>query len=200
MRVWRKKPQEEASGASVARAALASASHEGLAREALQVLTQSPCPDRVGIWLEPEANAQSLNEWSGAFQGLVSDRRAKEECPPEWKMLSLEALWPEHLLTRAEPFEQNLDASVRNAVIGQLVGLRRALWVPIADQGSDLGSDQGQGCLGRVRGLILLGSEGDSLAPFLEQAKSVAAELALALRAEEQFRAVRIRNAELDLV
>lgn len=200
MRVWRKKPQEEASGASVARAALASASHEGLAREALRVLTQSPCPDRVGIWLEPEANAQSLNEWSGAFQGLVSDRRAKEECPPEWKMLSLEALWPEHLLTRAEPFEQNLDASVRNAVIGQLVGLRRALWVPIADQGSDLGSDQGQGCLGRVRGLILLGSEGDSLAPFLEQAKSVAAELALALRAEEQFRAVRIRNAELDLV
>lgn len=103
---------------------------------------------------------------------------------------------PEQLLLRPEHFEQDLDDSARNAVIGQLVGLRRALWVPVADQGYD----HGQGSLGCVRGLILLGNAVDSLAPFLARAKSVAAELALALRAEEHLRAVRVRNAELDLV
>ena len=177
---------------SVAAAALAGSSHEGLLREALRALTQGACPDRVGMWLEPDTDAQSPSRLSGAFHGLVWDRATREECPAEWKVLSLEPPLPEQLLLRAEPFEQNLDDSVRNAVIGQLVGLRRALWVPVADQWP--------GCLGRVRGLILLGSISKPLAPFLDGAKSVAAELALALRAEEQFRDVQIRNAELDLV
>src|SRR5262245_8436745 len=187
MRLWGKKTEEEAGGASVARAALAGGSHLELVREALSALTQAPCPDRVGVWLEPDASAQSASELSGTLHGLVSNRAAKEECQPEWKILSLEPPLPECLLTRAEPFEQNLEDSVRNAVIGQLVGLRRALWVPVADES-------------RVRGLILLGSVSSSLAPFLHRAKSVAGELALALRAEEQLRAVRIRDAELDLV
>lgn len=166
---------------------MAGASREQLLREALGALTQVPCPDRVGIWLEPDVNAQSPSEFSGAFHGLIWDRTAREECPPEWKLLSPEPHLPEHLLFRVEPFEQNLDDSVRKAVIGQLVGLRRALWVPVADQS-------------RIRGLILLGSVSNSLVHFLDRANSIAADLALALRAEEQFRAVRIRNAELDLV
>ena len=132
MRIWGKRT-EEASGASVARAAMAGGSHEGLAREALRTLTQAPCPDRVGVWLELDASAPSRSELSGAFRGFVSDRTANE-CPPEWNVLSLEAPFPEQLLLRAEPFEQNLDDSVQNAVIGQLVGLHRALWVPVADQ------------------------------------------------------------------
>lgn len=185
------------SEASVARAALAGAPREQLLREALRALAQAPCPDRVGIWLEPEPNAKSANELSGAFHGFVSDRALEEHCPPEWKVLSLEPPLPGQLLFRAEPIEQDLDGSARNAVIGQLVGLRRALWVPVADQG--LGCS-GPGCLNRVRGLILLGSVSNSLVSFLDRAKSVAAELALALGAEEQFRTVRIRNAELDLV
>ena len=196
MRIWGKKAEVTASPAGVAVVALAGTSHEGLAREALRTLTQTPCPDRVGIWLELDASAQPPSELSGAFHGLVWDRSAGEEIPPEWKILSLEAPLPEQLLLRAEPFEQNLDDSVRNAVIGQLVGLRRALWVPIADQGPEYG----QGSLGRVKGLILLGSAGSPLVPFLARTTSVAAELALALRAEEKFRAVQIRNAEIDLV
>src|SRR5215470_16025052 len=187
MRLWGKRAQEELAGASVARAALAGGAHEDLVREALRALTQAPSPDRVGIWLEPEANAQTPSQWSGAFHGLVWDRAAGEEYPPERKILSLEPPLPEHLLNRAEPFEQDLHDAVQNAVVGQLVGLRRALWVPVADEG-------------RVRGLILLGSISQSLTPFLNRAKSAAAELALALRAEEQLRAARIRTAERDLV
>lgn len=185
------------SRASVARAALAGESHIGLVREGLRALTQAPCPDRVGIWLEPEANPQSSSQWSGAFHGFVWDRTLRDECPPEWKVLSLEPPFPGQLLLRAEPFDQKLDDSVGNAVIGQLVGLRRALWVPVADQGPGC---LGLGCLGSVRGLILLGSVSHPLAPFVDRAKSVAAELALALRSEEQFRALRICNAELELV
>ena len=186
MRIWGKKAEGSKGSASVAAVALAGSSHEGLVREALGALTQSPCPDRVGVWLEPEPNAHSPSELSGAFHGLVWDRTAREECPPEWKILSLEPPLPEQLLLRPEPFEQNLDDSVRNAVIGQVVGLRRALWVPVADQS-------------RARGLVLLGSVSSSPALFLDRAKAVAAELALALQAEEQLRAVRIRVAELDL-
>lgn len=197
MRIWGKKAEvATGTGGGVAAVALAGRLHVDLVREALSVLTQPPGPDRVGIWLEPDANVQSPSELSGMFHGLVWDRSGSEETPPEWKILSLEAPLPEQLLLKTEPFEQNLDDSVRNAVIGQLVGLRRALWVPIADQGSE----RGQGLLGRVRGLILLGSVSSPLVSFRDRAKAIAAELALALRAEEQLRTVRIRNADLDLV
>lgn len=192
MRIWGKKAEAQAGAPSVAAAAVAGGSHDGLAREALLALTQMPCPDRVGVWLEPDADAQAPSGLSGAFHGLVWDRSTSEGIPPEWKILSLERPLPERLLLGTEPFEQNLDDSARNAVIGQLVGLRRALWVPI--------EDQDQTCCGRIRGLILLGSFSSSFGPFLGRAKSVAAELALALRAEEQSRAIRIRNAELDIV
>jgi signal transduction histidine kinase/ActR/RegA family two-component response regulator len=190
MRIWDKKAKEEPSAASVARAALAGASLEQLLQEALRALTQVPQPDRVGIWLEPNARAAPVNEFAGAFHGLVWDRTAKgkkDEYPPEWRILSLEPPLPERLLIRAEPLEQDLGDSVRNAVIGQLVGLRRALWMPIGDQE-------------HVRGLILLGSVNGPLSPFLERAKSVAAELALAMDAREQLHAVRIRNADLAMV
>ncbi len=187
MKIWGKKLKKEAESASVALAALGGATRGELLREALRVLTQRPHADRVGIWLEPDASAWRVNDFWGAFYGLVWDRGAKEESPPEWRILTLEPPLPEQILERGEPFEQDLEDSGRNAVIGQLVGLRRALWVPVADQN-------------RVRGLILLGRISGPTASFLERAKSVAAELALALEAEERLRAVRIRKADLALV
>ena len=188
MRIWGKQTKEEAGTASVARAALAGASRVQLLQEALRTLTQAPHPDRAGIWLEPGANVASVNEFSGAFRGLVWDHACGDNCPPEWKFLSLEPPLPEQqLLIGGKPFEQKLDDPVGNTVIGQLLGLRRALWVPIGDQN-------------RVRGLILLGSISRPLSPFLERAKSVAAELSLAMDAREQFQAARIRNAELSFV
>src|SRR5438045_9170180 len=75
MRVWGKKTEPEASGASVARVALGGASRKELVQEALRALTQAPQADRVGIWLEPEANTSSGNEFSGEFHGLVGPRR-----------------------------------------------------------------------------------------------------------------------------
>src|SRR5690348_18196396 len=73
MRLWGKRAEEQSCGARVARAALAGASREELLREALNSLSQDQHADRVGIWLEPDAGAESAKEVSGAFHGLVWD-------------------------------------------------------------------------------------------------------------------------------
>src|SRR5438105_8282075 len=132
MRVWRKKAEVAASAATVARAALAGASREELLREALRILAQGARTERVGIWLEPGAAVLAANPLGGIFHGVVWDRTAAEGCPPEWKVLSLEPPLPEQLLVDGRPFEQDLAGSARHALIGPLVGLRRALWAPVA--------------------------------------------------------------------
>jgi len=97
MRLWGKRAEEESCGASVARAALAGASRGELLREAMNSLTQQDQhADRVGIWLEPEAGAESARELSGAFHGLVWDR-AYSDSPREWTNLSVEPPLPEEL-------------------------------------------------------------------------------------------------------
>jgi signal transduction histidine kinase/CheY-like chemotaxis protein len=191
MQIWRKK--DETSGSGVARAALAGASHEELVRKALKTLTQDESADRVGVWLVPDSSPGRVNEFSPAFHGLMWDR-AGQECPREWMHLSLEPPLPEELLIGGKPVEQHLEASPENAVIGQLVGLRYATWIPVANRGQVQGQVKGQ-----VKGLILVGSKGRPLGSVRERAVNVAAELALALELEDQHNFTRIRNADLAL-
>ena len=185
MRIWRKKREEETAGSSVARAALAGASHEELVREALKTLARDEAADRIGVWLAPDSNPGIPNEFSPAFHGLIWDR-AGQEWPREWMHLSLEPPLPEELLIGGKPVEQRLEAAQGNAVIGQLVGLRHATWIPIANR------RQG-------KGLILVGSKSKPPDSARERATSVAAELALALEVEDQQSLTRIRNADLNL-
>jgi signal transduction histidine kinase/CheY-like chemotaxis protein len=67
------------------------------------------------------------------------------------------------------------------------VGLRRALWVPVADST-------------HVKGLILLGSKSKPLSSSAERANFLAAELGLALAMEGRLQDARIRTADLGLV
>lgn len=187
MKVWCQKSQEEPNRFSVSSAALAGAPRQQLVREGLKTLLQDADADRVGIWVERAEKNASAAEFAGTFYGLVWDRAAGEDCPPEWKVLSLEPPLPAQPLIQGKPFEQDLEDSSRNPVIGQLVGLRRALWVPVGDPN-------------QVRGLILLGSRGKPLVSSLVLANSVAAELALALEVEEQRRDARIRKADFALI
>ncbi len=186
MRVWGKKAEEETHGCSVARAALAGASRWELLREALKSLTQDQHADRVGVWLEPDGSAESAKELSGAFHGLVWDR-IHSDTPREWRNLSVEPPLPEELWLTGRTVEQEFAASSAKPLIGQLVGLRRALWIPVATRNL-------------VKGLILLGSKGRPLASSRGRAESVAAELALALELQDQLRFNRTRNADLALV
>lgn len=183
MRVWWKKTGEESSQPGVSRAALAGASRDELLREALEELAREGKADRLGVWLEADPNAKHQGGVPAAFHGLVWDREVQEN-PREWMNLSVEPPLPEELLLAGKTVEQDVESFPERLIIGPLLGLRRAFWIPVADK------DQ-------FRGVILAGSKGKQIAFSRERAESVAAELALALGLEEQQRNLRMRNADL---
>jgi signal transduction histidine kinase/ActR/RegA family two-component response regulator len=186
MRIWRKKPDSQANGRGVARAALDGASGEELLHQALKTLSHQSPESRIGVWLEPNLGACSEIEMRGGFRGVVWDR-GNADTPPEWAHLSVEPPLPHDLLLRGKTAEQDLEALAPNTIIGLLVGLRHALWVPIERRE-------------HLRGVILAGSFGTSEAIPRELVESVAAELGLALGLEEEQRTIRVRDADLKLI
>jgi signal transduction histidine kinase/CheY-like chemotaxis protein len=186
MRIWMKKPETESSGRGVARAALNGASRKELLREALKALARRGPSGRFGVWLEADSNASAQNAFATGFHGMVWDR-GNSETPQEWATLSVEPPLPEELLLRGKTVDQDLEAFPANPIIGLLVGLRHALWVPI-------------GRKEQLKGVILAGSTGKQPACSREHVESVAAELALALGLEEEHRIARLRNEDLGAV
>jgi hypothetical protein len=183
MRVWGKKRETEFGATGVARAALAGASREELLRAALQALTREGSADRIGVWTEPDSDNSYHGEGSAEFRGMVWDRENPEN-PSEWRNLSAAPPLPDELLLGGKTVEEDLDSFPERPIIGQLLGLRHALWIPVAEEG-------------RLRGVILAGSKGKHLALSRERAESLAAELALALERLEQQKILRSRNADL---
>jgi len=186
MRIWVKKAETKSSGRGVARAALNGASRKELLQEALKSLAQQGRAGRFGVWLEADSNASPQNAFATGFHGMVWDR-GNSETPPEWASLSVEPPLPEELLLRGKTVEQDLEAFPANPIIGLLVGLRHALWVPIARKE-------------QLKGVILAGSMGKQRACSREHVESVAAELALALGLEEEQKIARLRNEDLGAV
>src|SRR5260370_5817267 len=80
-----------------------------------------------------------------------------------------------------------MEAVSANPMIGLLVGLRHALWVPIERKE-------------QLKGIILAGSLGKQPAIPRERVESVAAELALALGLEEEQRIARLHEADFTVV
>jgi signal transduction histidine kinase/CheY-like chemotaxis protein len=183
MRVWRKKAEEETIRAGVAHTALAGASREELLRAALQGLAKEGYADRIGVWTEPETRGMRHHGDPVAFRGLVWDRENPEN-PREWMNLSFAPPLPEELLLGGKAVEEDLEASPKRPIIGQLLGMRRALWIPVASKD-------------RLRGVILAGSKRKQLALSRDRAEATAAELALALELAEQQRILRSRNSDL---
>jgi signal transduction histidine kinase/FixJ family two-component response regulator len=186
MKLWRKNTENDSSGRGLARAALDGASRKELLREALKRLAQQGRSCRVGVWLEKDSNGGPQNEFAAGFRGMVWDR-GSTETPQEWTQLSVEPPLPEQLLLRGKTAEQDLQASPPNPILGLLVGLRHALWVPIERKE-------------QLKGVILAGSAGKQPAISRESVESVAAELALALGLEEEETAARLRNDDLNIV
>jgi signal transduction histidine kinase/CheY-like chemotaxis protein len=167
----------------VARAAVAGASREELLKEALKALGREENADRLGVWVEAEPNLSLQTEGPGRFQGLVWDRE-NGEMPAEWAHLSVEPPLPEESLFAGKSVEQDLEAVPERPVIGPLVELRRATWIPIERNR-------------QLKGVILAGSRGNRPVTRLEEMQSIAAELALAIGLEEEQKIARIRNADL---
>jgi signal transduction histidine kinase/FixJ family two-component response regulator len=183
MKVWAKKREFETRNRSVARAALTGASHRELIQEALSVLTHQHSADRVGVWLPHDPLSLPSGSFPTVLQGLVWDR-FNPDLPKEWRSLSLEPPLPEELLLDHISVEQDLAGFPAKLLLGPLLGLRHALWTPVA------GKEQ-------VRGLILLGGKVRPAAQLRELAVSIAAELALALELQKQLNSANLRAADL---
>ena len=182
MRVWGSKTAKASKQLlGVARAAVAGASRDELLKEAVKALGSEGNADRIGVWMEAESSLQ--HEGPGRFQGLVWDRE-NGEMPFEWSHLSIEPPLPEESLFAGKCVEQDLEAIPDRSVIGPLVELRRATWIPIERNG-------------QLKGVILAGSRGKQEVMRLDKMQSIAAELALAIGLEEEQRSAGIRNADL---
>jgi signal transduction histidine kinase/AmiR/NasT family two-component response regulator len=178
----KKTPQEIAAG-GVLRAARAGAGRETWIRIAIDELAMEPSIERIGIWLEPAA--QDGDRGTVVFSGAVWERSAGN-LPPEWRKISAEAPLPREVLNGTSSVEHELAGTSNAPMLGPLVELQRALWVPII----------GHRILG---GLILAGTrEKQTLLPRAK-VERIAEELGLLLEIEEERRLARERQEDLTL-
>ena len=144
MRVWKKQPGEGWTGRGVARAAAAGVTGHELAKEAVAFLVANTVVDRIGVWIK--WSDVTANDAPGlrSFRGVVADGNG-ETTPTEWERLSPEAPLPPDLLASGKTVEQDLDGAPYPPILGVLVGMERALWVPVE-------------CHGRLRGVLFAGT------------------------------------------
>jgi signal transduction histidine kinase/CheY-like chemotaxis protein len=185
MWAWRKKHDEESAWRGAARAGLAGASRAELMREAIHSLSKDGSADRIGVWLEQDSPAGAERHAAACLRGMIWEAQG-EDTPKEWERLSLEPPLPQELLACGKSVDQELDVSQDQAMIGPLVGLRRALWTPIEGKG-------------HLRGVLLTGSRRKLPSLPCDLAESVAAELALAMEFEQEQRLARERHADVRL-
>jgi len=185
MKVWGKKEESQPTRRGIAQAALEGASHAELVAELLQLFADDHTVDRLGVWIECSRSGEWEEEGPGSFRGAVLDRD-REATPAEWTRLSPEAALPPEILRSGRSFEQDLEASSASALIGPLVEMRRALWVPVAKNG-------------RLRGVLLAATRGKNRSFSQARFEAAAAQLELALELEEEQRIARERYADTGL-
>jgi signal transduction histidine kinase/AmiR/NasT family two-component response regulator len=178
----KKTPQQVIAG-GVVRAARAGAGREEWMRIAIDELAMEPTIARVGIWLEPPA--EQGDKGTIVFSGSVWERHAGN-LPPEWRKISAEAPLPREVLNGTSSVEYELESTSNAPMLGPLVELQRALWVPIL----------AHRILG---GLILAGTrEKQTLLPRVK-VERIAEEIGLLLEFEEERRLARERQEDLAL-
>jgi signal transduction histidine kinase/CheY-like chemotaxis protein len=176
--------QREARG--LVRAARAGAGRDVWIREALLELQMEPGAERLGVWLDAPAGADTSPASRVVFRGEVRER-GQGNNPGNWTSLSVELPLPLDLLSSGKTAELTLPGELRDPLLGPTLGMRHVLWVPVFGQNL-------------LRGLILMAAQdaGSPLPRVL--AEEVAAELAVSLEWEEQNRLARERQADLGLI
>jgi signal transduction histidine kinase/FixJ family two-component response regulator len=167
----------------VARTAARRIARRDLIQEAVQSLLVTTKADRIGAWME-SVDAERLPGCAFAgFRGIVADRDG-ETTPSEWERLSPEAPLPLDLLKSRKSVEQVLGGATDQTILGALVEMRRAAWVPVEIRG-------------RLRGVLLAGSRKRRGALPVQLLESAAADLALAVELDEERRSARERQADI---
>src|SRR5579863_1595120 len=186
MHLWRsRKADVEFHPKGVARAVVEGASREELAGEAIQLLRERSDADRIGVWLEPQAQDKEECERALGFRGVIWEKGV-EATPPEWRRLSPEFPLPQELLS-GKTVDQKLDVSGKETLLGPLIEMQRALWVAIARAG-------------RIRGVLLAATRTKQRVLPKCLFESVAAELLLAVELEEEKKSARERRTDLLMV
>jgi signal transduction histidine kinase/ActR/RegA family two-component response regulator len=143
-------------------AAASGVSEEELLRHAVETMLEVSHADRVGVWVERTGDPDTL-------RGLVRERTA-QAAPREWNRLAMALPFLRPLYVRGETLEQELAGPATETLIGPMLEMRRAVWVPLR---------QGDRTLG-----VLFAATRRRGTPLAAAAlQSVASELALALGA-----------------
>jgi signal transduction histidine kinase len=183
MRFWEKPAPAAPATCGVARIAVEGGSRGDLVAEALRKLARGGDVTRAGVWLESEPSAAARGPLR--FHGALWDIEGQTPSG-EWSQLSPEAPLPPELIAGLQSVEQDLDHSHESMLIGALVELRRALWVPIEAKG-------------RLLGVLLAGTRRKPAVLPRELAENLAAELALAVELLDQQRAMSARQTDTAL-
>lgn len=167
------------------RTAARPSSRHDLIQDAVQFLLANAKADRVGIWLD-STDAERVPGCAFApFRGAVADRDG-ETTPPEWQKLSPESPLPVERMHGGKSVEQHLNGAPDQMILGVLVEIRRAVWVPVVIRG-------------RLRGVLLAGLRKKHGALPVRLLEAVSADLALAVELEEERELAQVRQADLAL-
>lgn len=176
MRPFTKGEGSRRGGGSVAAAAVGGASQGGLLDQAVETLLQVTQGDRVGVWLEEPGGSDTL-------LGVVRDRSGNAT-PHEWTRLAADLPFLRPVYARGRTHEPVLVGGQSEALIGPMLEMQQAAWVPIR---------QREHAVGVVFAATRRRGNSFSAVPL----ERVAAELALALEAGRERGARLERDADL---
>jgi signal transduction histidine kinase/CheY-like chemotaxis protein len=180
MWVWRNRQEQETETLGVARAALQGRVGQGLLKEAIRTLLASGQADRVAVWVEITDYDIADSSQPRSFRGIVAEKDG-EATPAEWSRLSPQPPLPAELLVSMRTVEQDVDDLPDDPLIGALIEMRRALWVPVQVHT-------------QLRGVLFAGARKKQAHLPRTLLESVAAELALAMELEDERRLARERH------
>ena len=182
MRFW-KKNDDPARRSSLPESTLRGATHEELVQQAVVELVRTGTGDRFGVWLEMAT--PSAADQTGALHGVTWDRE-DEDPPREWNSLEPQRVLPAARLVAGAVLESQLGNKSAEPMMGPLVGLQKAVWVPIEHAG-------------KLRGILMGGAIRANASLPIEQLKTVAAKLAVALAFESEHKLATERYTDLAL-
>ncbi len=182
MWVWGNTQEQEGGIIGVARAAVEGRVQQELLKEAIKTLLASGQADRVGIWVENADPGIAESGQHTSFRGIVAEKDG-EATPAEWSRLSPQPPLPAELLEGLRTVEQDVDDSPGKLMIGALIEMRRALWVPLRVHA-------------HLRGMLFAGCRKKQARLPRALLESVAAELALVMELEDERRLGRERHQD----
>ena len=182
MWVWGNAQEQEGGTIGVARAAVEGRVRQDLLKEAIKTLLASGQADRVGVWVEIVDHGVADSGQHSSFRGIVAEKDG-EATPAEWSRLSPQPPLPPELLVGLRTVEQDVDGSPDKPMIGALIEMRRALWVPLQVHA-------------QLRGILFAGCRKKQARLPRALLEAVAAELALVMELEDERRLGRERHQD----